>query len=135
MENISDVFSHWRSSLLRFHDWFEGIRASTRNFRLKTFMFFVVLNLGCYWWALLTTYPQFLTGPKADEYVLMGFPVAVLGALFPDRPVFGQHLSRHGQKAFSLRISNSTISSRISSKDRVNPQEGKWDFSLERSEM
>ena len=82
MENLSVVFIHWRGSLLRFHDWFEGRRASTRNFRLTTFLFFVALNLGCYWWALLTTYPQFLVGPKADEYVLMGFPVAVLGALF-----------------------------------------------------
>ena len=82
MENLSVVFIHWRRSLAQFHDWFEGRRTSTRNFRLKTFLFFVVLNLGCYWWALLTTYPQFLVGPKAGEYFLMGFPVAVLGALF-----------------------------------------------------
>ncbi len=82
MENLSDVFSHWRGSLLRFHDWFEVRRTSTRNFRLKTFMFFVILNLGCYWWALLTTYPKLLGGPRAEEYVLMGFPVAVLGAMF-----------------------------------------------------
>lgn len=82
MENLSIAFIHWRSSLSLFHDWFEGLRTSTGNFHLKTVVFFVVLNLGCYWWALLTTYPQLLAGPKAEEYVLMGFPVAVLGALF-----------------------------------------------------
>ena len=80
MENLSDVFIHWRVSLGRFHGWFEGLRTSPRNFYVKTVLFFVVLNLGCYWWTLLTTYLQFLVGPKADEYVLMGFPVAVLSA-------------------------------------------------------
>ncbi|MFP6734342.1 MAG: hypothetical protein VB959_10915 [Rhodospirillales bacterium] len=82
MENPSIVFAHWRNSLMRFHDWFEGLRSNTRNFRLKIFGFFVVINLGCFWWALLTTYPNLPTGPKAEEYVLMGFPVAVLGAVF-----------------------------------------------------
>ena len=33
-------------------------------------------------WALLTAYPEYVVGPKAEEYVLMGFPIAVLGAVF-----------------------------------------------------
>ena len=82
MENLSDVFTQWRLSLLRFHDWFEELRYTTRYFHPKTFLFFVVLNLACFWWALLTAYPDLLTGPGADEYSLMGFPVAILGALF-----------------------------------------------------
>ena len=82
MENLSDVFSHWRRSLWRLHDRFESLRTSTRYFRLKTFLFFVVLNLGSFWWALLTTYPGLLSGPAADQYILMGFFVAVLGAMF-----------------------------------------------------
>ncbi len=82
MENPSNVFIHWRNSLMRFHDWFDGLRSNTRNFRLKIFGFFVVINLGSFWWALLTTYPDLLTGPKAEEYVLIGFPVSFLGALF-----------------------------------------------------
>jgi hypothetical protein len=55
---------------------------STRYFLPKTFLFFVALNLACFWWALLTAYPNLMSGPGADEYILMGFPVAVLGALF-----------------------------------------------------
>ncbi len=82
MENPSNVFVQWRNSLMRFHDWFEGLRSNTRNFHLKIFVFFVVINLGCFWWALLTTYPNLLIGPKAREYVLIGFPVSFLGALF-----------------------------------------------------
>jgi hypothetical protein len=31
---------------------------------------------------LLTTYPHLLSSWKGDEYILMGFPVAVMGALF-----------------------------------------------------
>jgi hypothetical protein len=40
------------------------------------------LNLSCYWWALLTAYPRHVFGIKAPEYILMGFPVALLGAVF-----------------------------------------------------
>ena len=51
-------------------------------------MGFVILNLACYWWALLTTYPQHLISYKGEEYVLMGFPVSVMGALFDSLSLF-----------------------------------------------
>lgn len=82
MGNQSIVFSYWRGSLLHFLRWFENLQNSTDYFLFKVFGFFVALNLGCYWWALLTTYPGLLIGTKADEYILMGFPVAFLGAVF-----------------------------------------------------
>ena len=76
------VFEYWRISLFNILTWFEGLRNSTRNFYLKTFAVFVVMNLACYWWALLTAYPKHVFGVKADEYFLMGFPVALFGAAF-----------------------------------------------------
>lgn len=79
---MSILFVNWRGSLQSFLSWFENLRTKTRYFYIKTFAVFVVINLGCFWWALLTTYPNLLVGPKAEEYVLIGFPVAILGAVF-----------------------------------------------------
>ena len=82
MGTLLMLFGYWRNSLLHILTWFENLRNSTRNFYLKLFATFVVLNLLCYWWALLTAYPQHVFGVKAEEYVLMGFPVALFGAVF-----------------------------------------------------
>ena len=76
------VFGYWRNSLLNILTWFEYLRNSTRKFYLKTFAVFAVVNLACYWWALLTAYPKHIFGAKAEEYLLMGFPVALFGAAF-----------------------------------------------------
>lgn len=82
MDTSSTVFGYWRTSLLQILTWFEDLRKNTRSFYLKTFVVFTIINLGCYWWALLTAYPQNVFGYKSEEYVLMGFPVALLGAVF-----------------------------------------------------
>lgn len=75
-------FSIWRASLQHFLVWFQGLRERTAFFPLKAFLAFCAVNFAFFWWALLTTYPELLAGPKAREYVLMSFPVAVLGATF-----------------------------------------------------
>ncbi|MFV1849640.1 MAG: hypothetical protein ACFHHU_15935 [Porticoccaceae bacterium] len=76
------MFAQWRESLQHFMDWFLRKRAEMRFFFAKLFTVFILINLGCYWWALLTTYPHLLNTWKGDEYILMGFPVAVMGAMF-----------------------------------------------------
>lgn len=88
MGSSQTVFLHWRISLLQILTWFENFRNSTRNPYLKAFAVFVVLNLSCYWWALLTTYPERAFGDKAEEYLLMGFPVALFGAVFDNLSLF-----------------------------------------------
>lgn len=85
---MSAMFSYWRQSLTHFLGWFEHKRATTRYFYSKLFLFFVGLNLACYWLALLSIYPQHLASYKVDEYVLMGFPVGILGALFDSLSLF-----------------------------------------------
>lgn len=76
------MFAYWRHSLLHLLEWFERLRGTTRYFYPKAFAVFVVLNLGCYWWALLTAYPGLLVSQKYAEYILTGFPVGLLGAVF-----------------------------------------------------
>ena len=88
MAKLSTVFSHWRTSLLIFRHWFEGLRQSTTWFLPKVFLGFVAINLLCYWWALLTAYSDLLFGPKTTEFVLTGFPVAMLGAVFDSLSLF-----------------------------------------------
>jgi hypothetical protein len=78
----STIFSYWRESLLHLYTWFESLRSRTEYFYLKTFLVFIALNLACFWWAFLTAYPDLLLTPKAKEYVLIGFPVAIFGAVF-----------------------------------------------------
>lgn len=78
----STVFSCWRNSLLHLYTWFEALRGRTRHFYVKAFAVFAVLNLACFWWALLTAYPDLVFGYKSEEYILTGFPVAVFGAVF-----------------------------------------------------
>ncbi len=51
MGNSLTVFGYWRNSLLNILTWFEYLRNSTRNFYLKTFAVFAVVNLACYWWS------------------------------------------------------------------------------------
>ena len=82
MSGATTIITHWRASLEHSLGWFNARAKKTRFFYAKLILFFVVLNLACYWWALLTTYPQNLISHKGEEYVLMGFPVAVMGAMF-----------------------------------------------------
>jgi len=76
------MLEQWRSSLRSFLIRYEEVKEKTTFFGLKLFVFFACLNFGCYWWALLTTYPHHLQTHKATEYQLMGFPVAIMGASF-----------------------------------------------------
>lgn len=79
---MSKIFVLWRRSLTETLHYLNGMKAQTRFFYLKVFVAFIIVNLVCFWWALLTTYPQLLSSYKADEYILMSGPVAVMGAMF-----------------------------------------------------
>lgn len=76
------MFAHWRDSLFQVLRWFEDISERTRFFYVKAFAFFVCLNFLCYWWAVLTAYPNLMLGTEAREVVLMSPSVGVLGGLF-----------------------------------------------------
>lgn len=78
----SSIFRTWRRSLSHSLAYFAGVRAKTRYFHAKAFAVFAAINLICYWWALLTSYPGLLASAKWLEYVLTGFPVSALGAVF-----------------------------------------------------
>jgi len=82
MKNASLAFEFWRQSLRHFLEVFEEYRDSTRFFYAKVFAAFALLNFTCYWWALTTAYMELLFTDELREFVLISFPVGVLGAVF-----------------------------------------------------
>lgn len=82
LAGLSGTFVLWRESLARLLTWFNGRAATGRLFYPKLFGLFVTLNMGCYWWALMTVYPEKMWTDEAPEILLMSLPVSVLGGMF-----------------------------------------------------
>lgn len=71
----------WKTSLAGLLRRYEIKRAETRFFFLWVFLFFVVLNITCYWLAIFTAHPWVMSYQPA-HYTLIMFPVGFLGAVF-----------------------------------------------------
>ena len=71
----------WKESLNRILQYYELKRGRISAFFPKLFVFFFLLNTGCYWLALLTAFP-FLFYNNEVHYFKLQFPVGFLGALF-----------------------------------------------------
>jgi hypothetical protein len=76
------VFADWRASLARLLAGFDTLRARTGAFYKKLFAVFIGLNMACFWWALLTAYPEKMLSYEAREIALMSVPVSLFGGLF-----------------------------------------------------
>lgn len=78
----------WRTRLARVLRGLEERRRTTRFFYAKVFLFFVALNIACYWLAMVTAFPDVTFGPEAWHYFKVQFPVGLLGALFDSLSLF-----------------------------------------------
>ena len=78
----------WREQLRRVYTYYRDRRSRTRYFFLKLFLFFVVLNLGCYWLALISAFPHLVFGDALTHYAKIQLPVGLLGALFDSLSFF-----------------------------------------------
>ena len=76
------IVGGWKQSLLKIVEAYDRIRPKQRFFRLKLFGFFVLTNISCYWLGIVTAFPFLLSSGKAQEYVLLQFPVGLMGACF-----------------------------------------------------
>ena len=80
--SVRPVMAIWRKSLARILDFYARKRGSLKSFFPKLFIFFMLVNIACYWVAIFTAFPQEMSGDERLEYLLMQFPVGFLGAVF-----------------------------------------------------
>ncbi len=78
----------WRRSLAKLLAFYDRKRGKLFFFFPKLFFAFVLVNMACFWLAILTTHPEEFAGDERLEYLLMQFPVGVLGAVFDSLSFF-----------------------------------------------
>jgi hypothetical protein len=85
---MARIVAIWRDSLHTILDIYERRRGPLRIFFPLLFLFFVFLNVGCYWWGIFTAFPQYMLTHEANHYLKLQFPVGILGALFDSLSFF-----------------------------------------------
>ena len=85
---MTPVISIWRDSLHKVLDIYERKRGSIAVFFPLLFLFFVILNITCYWWAIYTAFPYYMQTHEASHYIKLQIPVGILGALFDSLSFF-----------------------------------------------
>jgi hypothetical protein len=87
-KHMKTVFASWRESLRNLLFLYERKKGELRIFFLKLFLFFIVLNISCYWIAMLTAFSDNLHGSGLVYYSKLQFPVGLLGSLFDSMSFF-----------------------------------------------
>tara|TARA_A100001037_G_C15149657_1_gene638359 strand:+ start:4648 stop:5325 length:678 start_codon:yes stop_codon:yes gene_type:complete len=82
------TFTLWRQRLAALLHVLQERKRRTRFFYAKLFLFFVGLNVACYWIAMLTAFPEVTFGPRQVHYFWVQIPVGLLGALFDSLSLF-----------------------------------------------
>tara|TARA_Y100001934_G_scaffold45714_1_gene55348 strand:+ start:2897 stop:3544 length:648 start_codon:yes stop_codon:yes gene_type:complete len=85
---MTRIFAIWRDSLHTVLDYYERRRGSLVTFFPLLFLFFVVLNIACYWLAIYTAFPIYMQTAERASYVKLQIPVGLLGALFDSLSFF-----------------------------------------------
>ena len=85
---MGTVIDVWKNSLNGLLLFYETKRGSLFIFFPLLFLFFVVLNIAFYWWAMFTAFPFLTYGSAGVHYFKVQFPVGVLGALFDSLSFF-----------------------------------------------
>ena len=84
----AETFALWRQRLSALIDTLDERKRQTRYFYAQLFLFFVALNIACYWIAMLTAFPEVTFGPRRVHYIWVQFPVGLLGAVFDSLSLF-----------------------------------------------
>ena len=102
---INQIISYWRKDLQQALLLYESKRYKGDSFFLYMFIFFVFLNITCYWFAMVTAFPSLVFGKTFGYYFKVQFPVGILGALFDSLSFF--------VTIFIVRRALSTVSTKI----------------------
>lgn len=85
---MSEIISIWRDSLHTILDLYERKRGNLIIFFPLLFLFFIFLNIVCYWWAIYTAFPFYMQTHEASHYIKLQIPVGFFGALFDSLSFF-----------------------------------------------
>lgn len=85
---MNEAIQIWRDSLHKVLDIYERKRGSIKVFFPLLFLFFIVLNIACYWWAIYTAFPFYMMTHEASHYIKLQIPVGFFGALFDSLSFF-----------------------------------------------
>ena len=85
---MTEIVAIWRESLHTILDRYERKKISTGLFFPLHFIFFVVLNIACYRWAIYTAFPYYMQTHEASHYIKLQIPVGFFGALFDSLSFF-----------------------------------------------
>ena len=83
-----EIVAIWRDSLHTILDRYERKKISSWLFFPLLFIFFIILNIACYWWAIYTAFPYYMQTHEASHYIKLQIPVGFFGALFDSLSFF-----------------------------------------------
>ena len=87
-KTVNATIALWKDALSRLLHFYETRRGNLSSFYPRLFLFFICLNILCYWAAMLTAFPEYLHGRQGLHYFWIQFPVGFLGALFDSLSFF-----------------------------------------------
>ncbi len=85
---MKTVIKIWKGSLQNLLNYYEAYRARIDHFFPQLYLFFIFINITCYWLATATAFPEILAGDDWFYYFKIQFPVGILGALFDSLSFF-----------------------------------------------
>ncbi len=85
---MDSIITIWKGYLKRLIVFYEAKRGNIFVFYPLLFLFFILINIGCYWWAMFTAFPELTHGRAGVHYFKIQFPVGFLGALFDSLSFF-----------------------------------------------
>ena len=85
---MNGIIATWRDALHQVLDIYERKRGAIQVFFPLLFLFFILLNVACYWWAIYTAFPHYMLTHEASHYLKLQIPVGIFGALFDSLSFF-----------------------------------------------
>ncbi len=85
---MDSIITVWKDHLKQLLSFYEEKRGNVFSFYLLLFLYFIVINIICYWLAMYTAFPELTQGNAGVHYYKVQFPVGILGALFDSLSFF-----------------------------------------------
>jgi len=85
---MNEIIKIWKDSLRRLLEYYENHRGNSGSFFFKLFLFFLFVNLICYWFGIYTAFADYMVGANKIYYFKIQFPVGFLGGLFDSLSFF-----------------------------------------------